>query len=289
MEFDLLKKEASYFPYEQTMVDWLFRDKKRFHLHQAAGVGKKDKKTPASGFFHGQVMVFRTKKKEWEQEVFKALKEAGTFHNKIQSTLLSIVVSCLMLMTCYSFYVDLQSVGWMIFVIVLSSIYIGLIWVKGKTYKWLAGYTVLMFFSIVQIVDIGLLDTLLSMLFSFVVLSVALPIYILSSSAVQVKDAIRSFKNSLRNKQEIELGQNDDKWVIRAYLLKRNKQKIPVLSANIPFAALLLSEEDPVSYVEKTWLWTNAPISGSSSGGDSGSYYGSSGGTSGGGGGAGAD
>ncbi len=289
LEFDLLKKEASYFPYEQTMVDWLFRDKKRFNLHQAAGVGKKDKKTEASGFFHLQVRIFRTKKRDWEQEVFKALKEAGTFHNKIQLILLSIVVFLLMLITSYSFYLDLQSMIMIGFTIFISVIFIGTTLSKGKSYKELTLYSVIMFFIIAQIVDEELLNMLLGMLFSIVVLSVALPTYILSPSAVLVKDAIRSFKESLKNKQEVELGQHDDKWIVRAYLLKPSKQKIPVLSTNVPIATILLAEEDPISYVEKTWSWTNAPLSSSSSGGDSGGNYGSSGGSSGGGGGAGAD
>ncbi len=288
LEFEILNKKATFSSYEQKMIDWLFFGPKRFHLHQAAGVAKKEKTIPNSNYFNGRAMIFRSNKIKWEKDVIKALKEAGTFHDKIQFILLSIGVLLLMILTSYSLYMDLESMGGIVFIIFVSAIYIEIIWFKKKSYRWLAVYSVVMFFSMAQLIDEELLNMLLAMLVSFIVLSVVLPTYILSSSAVQVKDAIRSFKRSLTNKQEVELFQNDEKWVIRAYVLKQSKQRIPILSTDIPIATLLLAEEDPLIYVEKTWTWKNAPFTASSGGGDSGGTYGSGGGSSGGGGGGGA-
>ncbi|MEI4769319.1 hypothetical protein WAX74_06625 [Psychrobacillus sp. FJAT-51614] len=147
-----------------------------------------------------------------------------------------------------------------------------------------------MFFATSSLINDELVDLLVYLLFIVTIFYIVLPKNILSMNAVRARDAIRSFRNSIKSGIPDNLSDMEqEKWVVRAYLLgRKNEKKATLQEISAPLAALLLTSTDPLDYVTQSWKWTKGASSDGSSWGGS-SSGGSGGGSDGGGGGAGAD
>ncbi|TQR19837.1 DUF2207 domain-containing protein [Psychrobacillus vulpis] len=293
LDFRLVKGALATSDFEKQMIDWLFTTRSNsrkwaFHLHDAAGAARNSK---TSSYFHGRVKDFKKKQMKWHRLVERDLEEAGTFNRMLPFIILSLATIILSTMTAFSYYADLQS-GWGIgFVLGLTLLFLLVLWVKKRPNIFFSIYIIIMYFATTPLVNNKLVDILVNLLFMVTVLYIVLPRNILSMNAVRAKDAIRSFRSSVKSGIPVHLSDNDqEKWVIRSYLLgRKNKIKSSVQDVSAPLAALLLTSTDPIDYVTQSWKWTKAASSdgGASWGGSS--SGGAGGGSDGGGGGAGAD
>lgn len=281
--------------FEVQLIQWLFRThsgsrKWVFHLHDAAGAARKESSEESSNYFHKKTKDFKKNQKKWHKMVEKELVEAGSFNRIIP--LLTISLSSILLATVLviAYYADLRSTGGIVFILIVTLLFLLSIWVqKGSTWIYVL-YFFLMGMIVVNIINAELVNALLNLVLSMAILYIVVPRNILSMNAVHAKDAIRSFRKSIKNGAPQELSDEEkEKWIIKAYLLGRRKRPIFVTDMTVPLATLLLVEPDPLMHVTQSWKWTK---SFSSSGGssDSGGYSsGGGGGGDSGGGGAGAD
>ncbi|MCM3357690.1 DUF2207 domain-containing protein [Psychrobacillus sp. MER TA 171] len=296
LEFQLVNRSLVNANFENTMIDWLFgvkngSNKWTFNLHDVAGAARDEKRQ--NGYFAQRKKIFKEKQKQWELAVESEMIEAGALNNRIPLMILSIATIILAILFSIAYYADLRSIWGIVCIITVSLIYIGMLWWKKKSKRLLFLYMGFMFFASVNLVDEALLHQTNDLLLAFIVLYFTVPRNILSMNAVRAKDSIRAFRKAL-SKQDHTVLHKEDKWIIRAYLFKRSRQSYPLETARaVPLAGLLLTDTDPMKYVEDSWRWTKGYLfsgDGSSGGSatysDSGGSYGGGSGDSGGGAGA---
>ena len=290
LDFRLDKGSLATAEFEKQMVDWLFTSKSgsskwTFHLHDAAGASRQHKK---STYFHRKVKEFKRKQTKWHRTVEKELEEAGAFNSKLPLIILSAASIFVSFILSFAYLTDVQS-GWSFAIILLITVlFIVIIWRKKRSTLFFSIYIILLFFFTTSLVHDELINRIMFLLLMLVLLYIVLPRNILSMSAVRAKDAVRSFRKNMKYGYPAKLSlEQQEKWIIRAYLLGRNKEKLPLEEVSIPIAALLFASTDPLDYVTQSWRWTKDV--GSSSDGSSSGSFDSGGGDGGGGGGAGAD
>ena len=290
LDFRLTNGELATSVFEKQMTSWLFTTKSgsrkwAFHLHDAAGAAKDNKN---SKFFHTKVKVFKKKQTEWHQLVEKELEEAGAINSKIPLLVITAATLIVSMITMFAYFANAQSYFAITFIFTITISFLIILWLKKRSTLFFSIYSVLLFFSITSIGNEEAVDSIVGLLIMVVLLYMILPRNILSMNAVRAKDAVRSYRKELKKGIPTSLNNiEQEKWIVRAYLLGRKNATIPVPveELSIPIAAVLLASTDPIDYVTKSWSWTKVSTSsdgGSSYGGDS-----SSGGD--GGGGAGAD
>lgn len=289
LDFQLTYGEYATSVFEKHMTGWLFSTKSgsrkwAFHLHDAAGAAKDNRN---STFFHSKIKDFKKKQTEWHQLVEKELEEAGTFNSKIP--LLAITVATLMvsLIIGFAYYANVQSPWAIGFICIFTLFFLIILWMKKRSTLFFSMYVVLLFFFTGSIGNEKVVELTVGLLFAVIILYLVVPRNILSMNAVRAKDAVRSYRKEINRGKPLTLNNiEQEKWIVRAYLLGRKNVDIPREELAIPLAALLFASTDPIDYVTKSWSWTK--VSSSSDGG--GSFGGdSSGGGGDGGGGAGAD
>lgn len=291
LDFRLTNGELATSVFEKYMIGWLFTTrhgsrKWAFHLHDAAGAAKDNKN---SKFFHDRVKVFKKKQTEWHQLVEKELEEAGAMNSKIPLLFITAATLIVSLVTIFAYYANAQSYLAIIFICIFTVIFLRILWLKKRSTLFFSIYAVLLFFFIASIGNEEVVFLTNVLLLMVVILYLVVPRNLLSMNAVRAKDAVRSYRKELKNGIPSTLKSiEQEKWIVRAYLLGRKNVDISLEEVSIPLATLLLASTDPIDYVTKSWWWTK--VSSSSDG--SGSYGGDSsggGGGDGGGGGAGAD
>lgn len=290
LDFRLTNGELATSIFEKQMTSWLFATKSgsrkwAFHLHDAAGAAR-DKKR--SQYFHTKVSAFKKKQTEWHHLVEKELEEAGVLNSKIPLLTITIATLIVSLFTMFAYYANVQSYFAITCIGIITILFLVILWIKKRSTLFFSIYAVLIFFFSLSIGNEDAVNLIIGLLLMVVTLYIVVPKYILSMNAVRAKDAIRSFRKELKNGMPTTLNDvEQEKWIVRAYLLGRKNVEIPLEELTIPLAAVLLVGTDPIDYVTKSWVWTNVSSSsdgGGSTGGDS-----SGGGGDGGGGGAGAD
>jgi uncharacterized membrane protein YgcG len=292
LDFRLTKGELATSLFEKQMTSWLFATKSgsrkwAFHLHDAAGAAR-DKKR--SEYFHTKVSVFKKKQTEWHHLVEKELEEAGALNRRIPLLTITIATLIVSLFTMFAYYANVQGYFAIACIGIFTILFLVILWMKKRSPLFFSIYAVLIFFFSLSIGNEDAENLIIGLLLMVVILYLVVPKYILSMNAVRAKDAIRSYRKELKNGMPTTLNDDEqEKWIVRAYLLGRKNVAIPLEELSIPLAAVLLAGTDPIDYVTKSWWWTNVSSSsdgGGSSGGDS---SGGGGGGDGGGGGAGAD
>ncbi|MFJ7827017.1 hypothetical protein [Psychrobacillus sp. NPDC096623] len=271
------------------LTSWLFTTRSgsrkwQFHLHDAAGAAKDNRD---SKFFHTKVKVFKKKQTVWHDLVEKELEEAGAINSKIPLLIITAAIIIVSMITMFAYYANAQSYFAIPFIFTITISFLVILWNKKRSTLFFSVYSVLIFFSITSIGNDEIVDLIIGLLFMIIVLYLVVPRNILSMNAVRAKDAVRSYRKELNNGMPITLNNvEQEKWIIRAYLLGRKNIDIPLEEFSIPLATVLLASTDPIDYVTKSWSWTKVSTSSSDGGG---SYGGDSGGGGDGGGGAGAD
>lgn len=291
LDFKLTNGELATSVFEKQMTSWLFTTrsgsrKGAFHLHDAAGAAKDNRN---STFFHSKIKVFKKKQKEWHHLVEKELEEAGAISSKIPLLVITVATLIVSLITMFAYYANVQSYLAITIICILTISFIVILWIKKRSTLFFSIYTVLLFFFITSIGNEKALDLIIGLLFIVIILYLVVPRNILSMSAVRAKDAVRSYRKELKNGMPITLKNvEQEKWIVRAYLLGRKNVDIPLEELSLPIATVLLASTDPIDYVTKSWSWTKGSTSSDGGGGYSGGDS-SGGGDGGGGGGAGAD
>lgn len=291
LDFRLIKGESATAIFEKQMISWLFvtrsgSRKWAFHLHDAAGAAKDNKN---SKFFHTKVKVFKKKQTEWHHLVEKELEEAGAINSKLPLLILTAAILIVSMIAMFAYYANAQSYFAITFIFTITISFLIILWFKKRSTLFFSIYSVLLFFSITSIGNEEAVDLIVGLLLMVVILYLVIPRYILSMNAVRAKDAVRSYRKELKKGIPTNLNNiEQEKWIVRAYLLGRKNTAISVKELSFPIAAVLLTSTDPIDYVTKSWWWTKVSSTSSSDGG--GSYSGgSSDGGGDGGGGAGAD
>lgn len=289
LDFRLTNGELATSVFEKQMTSWLFTTRSgsrkwAFHLHDAAGAAKDNKN---SIFFHSKVKVFKKKKTEWHQLVEKELEEAGAMNRKVPLLIITASILMLSLITMFAYYANVQSYSAIAIIAIFTIIFLVILWIKKRSTLFLSIYAILLFFFTTSIANEEVVNLIIGLLFMVIILYFVAPRNILSMNAVRAKDAVRSYRKELKNGMPNTLNNNEqEKWVVRAYLLGKKNVDIPTKEFSVPFAAVLLASTDPIDYVTKSWSWTK--VSTSSDGGSSHSGGSTDGGGDGGGG-AGAD
>ncbi len=289
LDFRLTNGELATSVFEKQMTSWLFTTRSgsrkwAFHLHDAAGAAKDNKN---STFFHSKVKVFKKKKTEWHQLVEKELEEAGAMNRKVPLLIITASILMLSLITMFAYYANVQSYSAIAIIAIFTIIFLVILWIKKRSTLFLSIYAILLFFFTTSIANEEVVNLIIGLLFMVIILYFVAPRNILSMNAVRAKDAVRSYRKELKNGMPNTLNNNEqEKWVVRAYLLGKKNVDIPTKEFSVPFAAVLLASTDPIDYVTKSWSWTK--VSTSSDGGSSHSGGSTDGGGDGGGG-AGAD
>lgn len=86
--------------------------------------------------------------------------------------------------------------------------------------------------------------------------------------AVKITIPIRMDRKELKTGISTTLNNMEqDKWIVRSYLLSGKNANIPLKEISVPLATLLLASTDPIDYVTKSWWWTKVSSSTSSDGG----------------------
>jgi len=296
LSFRLKNGSLTQQPYEKKMIQWLFSlksgsSKWTFHLHDAAGAAMKEKNPGVHQHFHQKVKRFKKGEWEWHRLVIGELQEAGTLNQWIPSLFITFASVTVTALTAVSYYADLRSgvgIAWTIFV---GIAFLFFFWLKRWRKRVVFSYSIIMFLTILTIVDAEVMTALIFLFLSFLLFYVSVPIYILSMSAVQAKDAIRSFKREIHSGPSESLTEEEEeKWLTRAYLLSRKRADLSfasTLNTKNPLQTALAIGTDPLSILTMSWLWTKNLTSTGGNGSDSGSTsYGGGGGSDGGGAGA---
>lgn len=298
LSFRLKKGSITQQPYEMKMIQWLFSlksgsSKWTFHLHDAAGAARKEKNPSSHQHFHHKVKRFKKGEREWYRIVIAELKEAGTLNDLIPTMLVTLASVILTVLTAISYYADLRSKFGVTWTVLVGVAFLIVFWLKRWRKRVIFSYSIIMFITILIIVDEEVMTGLALLLLAFVIFYWSVPMYFLSRNAVRAKDAIRSFKREIRNGPSETLSEEErEKWLTRAYLLSRKPTDIPLppKTAISPLQSTLSLGTDPLSVLTMTWFWTKGISSGGSDGGSADTGGSSVGGSSGGdGGGASAD
>ncbi|MFC4409829.1 DUF2207 domain-containing protein [Chungangia koreensis] len=297
LSFRLKNGSITQQPFEMKMIQWLFSlksgsSKWTFHLHDAAGAARKEKDPSSHQHFNQKVKRFKKGEREWYRLVVAELKEAGTLNDLIPTILITCASIIVTLFTSISYYADLRSNLGIIWTVFVGITFLLFFWLKRWRKRVIFFYTIIMFVTILTIVDEEVMTGLALLLLAFVLFYWSVPMYILSNSAVRAREAIRSFKREIRYGPPDSLSYEErEKWLTRAYLLSRKSKDIPLTSNTVksPLQSALAVGADPLSVLTMSWLWTKGISSGGGGGSSSdagGSSFGGSGGGDGGGAGA---
>lgn len=289
LDFQLTNGGLATSVFEKHMTGWLFTTRSgsrkwAFHLHDAAGAAKDNKN---SKFFHSKIKVFKKKQIEWHQLVEKELEEAGAINSKIPLLIITFATLIVSLITMFAYYANVQSYLAIACIAAFTIVFLVILWTKKRSTLFFSIYAVLLFFFTLSIGNDEIVDLTVGLLLLIVILYSVVPRNILSMNAVRAKDAVRFYRKQLKDGIPTNLNNiEQEKWIVRAYLLGKKNMDISLEEVSIPLATLLLASSDPIDYVTKSWWWTKV-YSSSDGGGSHGG--GSSDGGGDGGGGAGAD
>lgn len=293
LAFHLKKGKGDLQPFERKLVTWLFKGrltKEQFHLHDIAG-GKESKAALKKQH------AFEVEHSEWHEEVKDLLVDSGTLSKRYSFLLRLLILIVTGLMSAIAFYIGSES-DWA-FRLVLPAIFfaVALFSIKEKIQKW---PSVLYFIALLFLVN-SLDYEGLAGVFSWFVIIALIAFYLVPGTVLSSKTAFYTKMSINKFRRELKYGMPDglsddeqQQYLIRAYLLKPSKKKLPQVTraetatAAIAMASLFALQEDPLQFVHSTW-GPKLVKAGSSDGTsfDGGGYSGGGGGD--GGGGAGAD
>ncbi|WP_194841145.1 DUF2207 domain-containing protein [Sporosarcina cascadiensis] len=258
LAFQLVKGKGDLQPFERTLAVWLFKGrlmKERFHLHDIAE-GKESKAALRKQH------KFEVEHTEWHDEVKDLLVESGTLSTRYSYVLRLFIVIAAGLMCAVAFYIG-GGDDWG-YRLVLPAIFfaVTLFSMKEQIQKWPSGL-----YFIVLLFTVNSLDyEELTEVFSWFVIIALIAFYLVpktvlsSKTAFYTKMSINKFRREL--KYGMPEGLPDDEqqqYLIRAYLLKPSKKKLPQVrraetaTAAVAMASLFTLREDPLQFVHSTW------------------------------------
>ncbi|WP_194841468.1 DUF2207 domain-containing protein [Sporosarcina obsidiansis] len=292
LQFHLNTGPGDLSQFERQLVIWLFKGRlsqKKFHLHDIAE-GKESrsalKKQHAFEIEHGK----------WHDEVKGLLVESGTLSKRLSYFLRLLMLVVTGLVSAFALYIGGdEDWGW---TLVLPAIFfvVSLFSIKEKIQKWPSIiYFVVLLFLVNSLTYEDLVVALSGFIIVMFIAFYLIPPTVLSSkTALHAKMSMNKFRKQMKHGMPVGLSEEEQqRFLIRAYLLKPSNKKLPRIvgaeTATIALASLFMLPEDPLQFVHSTWGPSLKAQASSSDGStyDGGGYSGSGGGD--GGGGAGAD
>ncbi|WP_046175856.1 DUF2207 domain-containing protein [Domibacillus indicus] len=285
---------------DQKLIELLFKNQSVFTIQSLAGSTKREKESKTGRNFHSKVRYYQERQQEWVECAMEEMKNQGFFSAFIPSLLKKLMLFSVFTFILYAYKADSLAVSTSIVYGTISAVLLLAIWRKPKK-RWPAFlFYIVSLFAVTMLYDMNTADWLFVFILLNALLYTLMPRFLLSSEAAAIKSAIKNFK-----KQELASERDLEKWMIRSLLLKAERPDAktttaPAMAATAPLAYLILTDQEPIRYVARTWRWSAPPRYSSSSknnwgshsfSSDSGGSGGDGGGGSGGdgGGGAGAD
>lgn len=282
---------------EQFLVSWLFKRKVRkgkyrlpaFFMQDIAGATKSERSNRKQlSYYHRNFKMFKKEEEDWFQSMMKEFKEKQVIGDKLIYLITPILVFAVFISILYAYQIDFMSKTSIIIYSMTAGAFLIASLIKPKNRWFVFLFFIISFFGTLMLNDVALLRSLLYFIAISLLLYMLTPKLTLSSEADLVYRNMKSFQARIKKEgipssvSPIEL----EKWSIRALLLKmkyslrnvRQEQRANTeLAAAAPLTYLMLSGEEPVRYLIKTWKWSTPPSSSSSSSGDGGYYGGDSG------------
>ncbi|WP_419873356.1 DUF2207 domain-containing protein [Candidatus Pristimantibacillus sp. PTI5] len=280
---------------ERKLVKALFKNRgakhQTFLLYDIAGATKKEKEEKVSfRSYISKIHAFKIREQQWWDDVIAVMKAEGIMSNRIPLILKGLLSISAFASMIYAYILDSLD-GSSISLYGISALIILIISLRKSTKRW----PFILFWGVTLFANLMLQDAdLLFSLFLFITSSIALisvtPRMILSRDAAEVYRSIKLFRKQM-NAGGIPTHELE-KWMVRSQLLRTKPQAAyentaMELAATAPFAYLMMSGQNPITYMVDSWKMT-MPYGSSASGSGSSGYSGDggySGGDSGGGGG----
>ncbi|MBS4210205.1 DUF2207 domain-containing protein [Bacillus sp. FJAT-50079] len=295
---------------EKLLMDWLFSKRVKqgiriFFMNKLYGATATNKKR---GNYHSHNRVVEKIKKNeklWMDTVLEQMTEAKQISGTFYLITIRIFMILAVLAVCIAYLVHPDNGFWMIVYLILALFSIKKAWPATNKRRIISLFAVSIIAGFLA-VGTELLPHLSIFLLLLIIVFMLTPRYILSRELAERRAEIRHFKAVLAHDgiPEYSSDQELEKWMTRAILLKVKKfpiaathtrRPIEDISSTAPLASLVLTGEEPIGYLIKTWNWSKAPgsffdsffaesDSNSGWGGDSGGGGGDGGGGDGGGG-----
>lgn len=291
LQFNMIAEHRQLSDTENKLVEALFKGrsgKRTFLLYDLAGATRKEKEDKvAFNKYIFKIQAFKVKEQQWWKDVLSGMKAEGLMSQVIPRLLKSWLPVLAIAALIYAFILDSIKGSSVVVFGVGGLLLLGVL--LGKSNKrwpeflfWGAAL-----FAVMLLQDTDLMIKLFLFLIACIVLISVTPRMILSRDAAMTYRCIKLFRKQM-NTGNIPV-YDLEKWMIRTHLLRAKPQPEPAHSANpsmelaaaAPLAYLMMSGQNPVTYMEESWKIT-LPYGSSASGGGGSGYSGDSGGYSGG-------
>ncbi|MFB9827704.1 DUF2207 domain-containing protein [Lederbergia wuyishanensis] len=293
---------------ENMFLDWLFTRRVRggiriFSMNNIYGATKAEKQEGKS--MHGYYLRrfrFMQMERRWFDCIIQDMKDSGFFHDVFTRSAGRILMITVMIGIVLTYFMASAPGFGILLYLAVSGYLLKKGWTTDEHSPMLWFWSVSLLSALLFIDPYIRLPYILFIL-SAALLFAALPKYILSSEAANIRADIRTFRKRLKQEgmPSAEAGAQLDQLMGRALILRAKRFTIEINESEefmkaAPLSAFILSEGSPMDYLLKTWKLSKPPRafyktkkSQSDNGGsfvDSGSGGGSAGGDSGGGAGA---
>lgn len=256
---------------EKWLLDWLFTRKQKlglrfFSLNNIYGATKKEKEEKKIPIYFRKRMKHLQQEDNWFHHVLLELKEKQIISSWLHPILTRILIALMIFLTTCTYFIEASSGFGVILYLICTA------FLLKSTWTSLTKKHVLTFFFVTLVVSWIFIDLEFFLPFTFLICAsllfyLAIPRFILSREAAEVRADIRHFRKIIQKEgipNSIDASEID-KWMIRAILLKTKRFQIDMnlfkkpleeLTLIAPLSALVLTDEEPSSYLLKTWKWS---------------------------------
>lgn len=255
------KRAVSLLPYEKMLVNLLFKSglsNQKFHLHEIAGTA--DGESGREKMYSKKLAENLKEHQNWHEEVKKLLVEAGTLSNRLPIVLKGSIIAIVATLTSLALYVEGGLGSEMVFAIVGAMIAIVFVVRMPQEKRPMLLFFLLMFMISRQLGNGSMKNALLFLDLSAIMIYTAIPLSLLASwQALRTKMNIIQFQSQMKQGPPSTLSEEErGRWLTRAYVLNRNKTKLPKYKLDImPETAVLATffaqGTDPFHFVQSTW------------------------------------
>ncbi|MEK3889208.1 DUF2207 domain-containing protein [Bacillus sp. FSL K6-3431] len=258
---------------EKMLLDWLFTRKSKlgtriFSMNNIYGATKREKEAKnVHGYYRKQIKR-QQHEENWFDCVLNELTEKKWIRGKLYPIATRVLMIMMMIITISTYFIGASSGFGIILYLVISA------YLLKRAWSLLTKKRVLLFFFFSMIsgwlaIDPEFIPGFIFFTFAVSICYLTIPRYILNREATEMRAEIRQFRKWIQ-KEGIPSGIDEtelEKWMTRAVLLKVKTFELDVnqfnrpieeLASIAPMAVLILNNEDPASYLLKTWKWSDS-------------------------------
>lgn len=259
---------------EKSLVDWLFRgklkkDNRLFSLNTIYGRTRKEK-AEDNFLYREELNNFYKNESIWFKQLIDEMTKARILDGRLYINISRMFMIIATLSVIGGYLIFSGSGFWIIIYLVYAPFIIREAWVgKRRTLIFIH-----FFFSILAgwiVVDSEIFPKIALFILSLSTVFFFTPRYVLSKDARKIKAEIRKYKDDLNNKRLPSNVSDEEleKLVTRAIILDAkgfNKNALHLSLAEMkdplhkPLTTLFLSGEEPLSYLIKTWKWSEPSL-----------------------------